>query len=74
MAIDTAPLLRFMQRVSKMGQLKQTDIRLTLAEAAEISAVFASVLATQTIAPEPQKIVVAAPVVVTSIDGGNFKG
>ena len=73
MVIDNTPLLRFMQRVSKMGQLKQTDIRLTLAEAAEISAVIASVLATQMVVAEPPSVV-ALPVVITHIDGGNFRG
>ena len=45
--IDLEPLKRFMQKVARMAALKQTDIRLTLAEATEISATLAAYLMQQ---------------------------
>jgi hypothetical protein len=48
MDIDLAPIQRFMIRVAKMAQVKQGDIRLSLAEAAELSACLAALLAALT--------------------------
>ena len=47
MQIDTSPIQRFMHRVVKMSQLRQTDMRLSLAEASELSATLAAFLAHQ---------------------------
>jgi len=67
-AVDTLPIQRFMQRVAKMAALKQTDIRLTIAEAAELSASLAVILAHQV------SVQASMPTSsVGSIDGGKLK-
>ncbi len=76
MDIDTTPIQRFMQRVAKMNQLKQTDIRLSIAEAGELSATLAALLAYQIMPPETsdkakEKLTISPSAVF--IDGGSFK-
>jgi hypothetical protein len=73
--IDLTPIQRFMLRVAKMAQFKQGDMRISLAEAAELSACLTHVLvdirlpAMVTKDPAPETI--AGPPSI--VDGGGLK-
>ena len=66
--IDTSAIQRFVQRVTKMAQLKQADIRLTLAEASELSASLAMLLAHK-FSEQPSGQTIQS----YNIDGGGLK-
>jgi len=68
---DIEPLQRFMQKIAKMAAMKQTDLRLSMAEAAEISAALAAILLQR---PPPAAQPSSPPVMVRGIDGGRFGG
>jgi len=71
---DRAPIRRFMVRVATMARLRQSDIRLSLAEAAELSASLAGLLAGSPPVLVTEPVVQPQPAMVTrAIDGGGLK-
>jgi len=71
--VDVTPLQKFMQRVAKMASLKQSDIRITIVEATEISATLSAILLNKFKSSEEKTIEKKIESRITSIDGGNFK-
>jgi hypothetical protein len=74
--IDLTPIQRFMLRVAKMAQFKQGDMRISLAEAAELSACLAHVLVdirlpAVVVTKDPAPETIAGPPSI--VDGGGLK-
>lgn len=70
MTVDITSIHRYMQRVTKMSQAKQTDMRLTAAEAIELSNTLALLLTEQIQQHNATTIQSLSSPAKFSIDGG----